>query len=276
MQGVGLGFRKEISGEILSLENKEIAFLELAPENWMGVGGRNKRLLLRALDKYPITSHGLSLSIGSPEPLDWQFMKELKVFLSECSIKLYSEHLSYCKSGNAHLYDLLPLPFTEEALVHVISRIKQIQDFLEMPIAIENISYYCQVVPEIGEAEFLSRIVKESGCQLLLDVNNVYVNAFNHQYDPYVFLQSIPLDKVSYIHIAGHEKVSDDLIIDTHGKPIIDPVFELFEWTVKRIQPVPVLLERDQNLDDFPEILTEITALNAITNLHWTKEHVPC
>ncbi|MGE5196133.1 MAG: DUF692 domain-containing protein [Anaerolineae bacterium] len=275
MYGVGLGFRREIIQKILGLENRELDFVELAPENWMGIGGKYKRLLLRALEKYPITCHGLSLSLGSPEPLDWEFIKGIKKFFEETKIQFYSEHLSYCKCGNAHLYDLLPIPFTEEAIFHVASRIKQIQDFLEMPIAIENVSYYCSVAPQMEEAEFLSRIVEESNCLLLLDINNVFVNAFNHQYDPYAFLKKIPLKKVAYIHMAGHQKVSPDLIIDTHGNPIIDPVYQLFEWAVQQLEPVPVLLERDFNLDDFEGLMGEVATLREIINKYWVEAHVP-
>lgn len=242
---VGIGFRCEIAEETLSLKGDEVSFLELAPENWIGIGGRFRQLLEQAIEKFPLTSHGLSLSLGSPEPLDWEFLKKVKAFFAEVPIQLYSEHLSYCKCGNAHLYDLLPIPFTEEAIAHVVSRIGQVQDFLGRQLAIENVSYYCPIAPEMSEAEFITRIVEESGCHLLLDVNNVYVNAFNHRYDPYQFLESIPLSKVSYIHMAGHEKVAEDLIIDTHADAIIGPVFELFEWTLQRIEPVPVLLERD-------------------------------
>ncbi len=261
---IGIGFRKEIAEETLSLEGDKVSFLELAPENWMGLGGRFRELLLQAIEKFPLTSHGLSLSLGSPEPLDWEFLKQLKQFFREVPIQLYSEHLSYCKCGNAHLYDLLPMPFTEEAITHVAARIRQVQDYLERQIAIENVSYYCAIAPQMSEAEFLSRVVEESNCALLLDVNNVYVNAFNHKYDPYEFLQSIPLEKVAYIHMAGHEQVSEDLIIDTHAEAIIDPVFRLFEWTLNQIQPVPVLLERDSKFDDFAGLMSEVEALQQI------------
>ncbi len=276
MHGVGLGFRTEIAQETLALEKNSLAFLELAPENWLRIGGRLRKLLLRAMEKFPITCHGLSLSLGSPEPLDWEFLTQLKAFFAEFPIQLYSEHLSYCKCNNAHFYDLMPIPFTEEAINHVVSRIKQVQDYLERTIAIENVSYYCPVLPEMEESEFLSRIVEQSGCNLLLDVNNVYVNAFNHHYDPYAFLQKIPLDKVAYIHMAGHDKVSADLIIDTHGDPIIDPVYTLLDWTVQRIQPVPVLLERDFNFNDFEALMAEINSLNAILEKHWMAADVTC
>ncbi len=261
---IGIGFRKEIAEETLALGKNQIGFLELAPENWMGLGGRPRQLLLQAIEKYPLTCHGLSLSLGSPEPLDQCFLQELKQFFAEVPVQLYSEHLSYCKCGNAHLYDLLPMPFTEEAITHVCGRIRQAQDFLERPIAIENISYYTSTAPQMSEAEFLTRVVEESGCLLLLDVNNVYVNSFNHAYDPYEFLRNIPLEKVAHIHIAGHEKVAPDLIIDTHAEAINDPVYQLLEWTLNRIDPVPILLERDAKFDDFAGLIGEVDALKAI------------
>lgn len=266
IKGVGIGFRAEIAEEILDLPNGEISFVELAPENWIGIGGKFRQILQGAIEKYPITCHGLSLSLGSPEPLDWIFIKQLKQFFTDVPIQLYSEHLSYCKCGNAHLYDLLPIPFTEEAVVHVSSRIREVQDVLERQISIENISYYCSVAPRMEEAEFLSRVVEESGCSLLLDINNVYVNSFNHGYDPYEFLKKIPLEKVAYIHMAGHKMVAPDLIIDTHAEPIIDPVFKLFEWAFRQIDPVPVLLERDEGFDDFEGLIGEIKSLKAIVN----------
>ena len=274
VQGIGLGFRREIATEILTLEGNELAFVEVSPENWMNIGGRFRRQLFEVVEKFPLTCHGLSLSLGSPEPLDWEFLKGLKSFFTEFPVRLYSEHLSYSKCGNAHSYDLLPIPFTEEAVRHVVCRIKEVQDFLERRIAIENISYYCPVAPEMEEAEFLTRVAEESDCDLLLDVNNVYVNAFNHQYDPYEFLKKIPLERVASMHMAGHNKVSEDLIIDSHGHSIIDPVYHLFEWVIQRLKPVPVLLERDSNFENFKELIAEVETLQAIANKHWATSHV--
>jgi uncharacterized protein len=269
IHGVGLGFRREIAKEILSLDRSQLAFVELAPENWMGIGGSHKKMLQEIMEKFPILCHGLSLSLGSPESLDWEFIKNLKSFFAEVPTPLYSEHLSYSKCDNAHLYDLLPLPFTEEAISHVVERIKQVQDFLERPIAIENVSYHCSVAPEMEEAEFISRIVEESGCSLLLDINNLFVNSFNHDYDAHLFLQKIPLDKIACIHMAGHEKIAPNRLLDTHGSPIVDPVYRLFEWTVQRIQPVPVLLERDCNFSEFNHLIAEVETLQLIVNKHW-------
>ncbi|WP_107038606.1 HvfB family MNIO-type RiPP peptide maturase [Brumimicrobium mesophilum] len=272
MKNVGLGFRKDISQETLDLSGAEKpAFVEIAPENWIGLGGYWGKVLREVSEKYPITTHGLSLSIGSPDPLNWDFIKKIKNFIKTHDIKIYSEHLSYSQSDNAHLYDLLPIPFREDAVKHIVKRIKEVQDFLEIPIALENVSYYTSVAAEMDEATFIKSIVEESGCNLLLDINNVYVNAFNQNYDAKKFITDLPLDSVAYIHMAGHEKVEEDLIIDTHGKAIIDDVFELYEWTLPKIKPVPILLERDFNFPEMQEIKDEMTKLDEISILQWTK-----
>lgn len=274
MTGVGLGFRRDIADETIQLKGVKPAFLELAPENWMSMGGYWRKKLHEAAEVYPLTSHGLSLSIGSPDPLDFTFLKKVKSFLDTFQISIYSEHLSYSKSQNAHLYDLLPIPFRQDAVKHIVERIRTVQDFLERPIALENVSYYTPVAAEMSEPDFIRAIIEESGCRLLLDVNNVYVNAFNHSYDPHDFIQQLPLERVAYVHMAGHEQVADDLIIDTHGEPIIDPVYELFEWTLDYIPPVPVLLERDFNIPNISELQNELQRLQTIVADKQAQPHV--
>ncbi len=271
---VGIGFRKEFADEFLASKNFKPDFIELAPENWMKIGGYWKKILNQLADKYPITSHGLSLSIGSPEKLDKQFLSDVKQFLEEYNVQVYSEHLSFSKCDNAHLYDLLPIPFTEDAVKHVSKKIKQAQDFLGRKIAIENVSYYTPVAAQMDEATFIKSIVDESGCDLLLDINNVYVNAFNHKYEAKNFIQNLPLHKVAYIHMAGHTKVSNDLIIDTHGEAIIDPVYDLFNWAIDKISPAPVLLERDFNIPELTELDDELNNLKAIVNKKWKPTYV--
>jgi uncharacterized protein (UPF0276 family) len=270
---VGLGLRRDIAEEILEDSVLSPDFLEFAPENWMGIGGAWQRVLERATANHAITCHGLSLSLGSPEELDWKFIAELKEFLDRYQVSIYSEHLSYTKSSNAHLYDLLPIPFRKDAVDHVVDRIKRVQDKLERPLAIENVSYYTPVAAEMSEIEFVSEIVDRAECNLLLDVNNVYVNAFNHKYDAKDFISKLPLDRVAYIHMAGHEQVEPDLIIDTHGQPIIDPVYELFEWTIQKMEPVPVLLERDYNFEDLEQIQGELKHIRGILSKHWKLKH---
>lgn len=272
IKGVGLGFRRDFSDELIYDKAVKPDFVELAPENWMNIGGYWKKQLDRLAEAYPIICHGLSLSIGSPDELDLDFIKQVKTFLDTYDIKLYSEHLSYSKCDNAHLYDLLPIPFREDAANHVADRISKVQDILQRPFVMENVSYYTPVAAEMTEAEFINSIVKRSGCNLLLDVNNVYVNAFNHGYQPKEFLEQLPLKSVAYVHMAGHTKVEDDLIIDTHGEAIIDPVYDLFEWTIAKLDEVPVLLERDFNIPEMKELQTELNNLKAICNKVWKKE----
>lgn len=265
---IGIGYRKDFAEEWN--EKPQILqpdFIEVAPENWIDIGGRWKQLFDKKLKDYPLFTHGLSLSIGSPDELDFNFIKKIKHFLKETNARFYSEHLSFSKCDNAHLYDLLPIPFTEDAVKHVSPRIKQVQDFLERPLVIEIVSYYSPLAAEMKEIDFINAILNESNCLLLLDVNNVYVNSFNHHFDAKEFIQQLPKEKVAYIHMAGHLQVDDDLIIDTHGEPIIDPVYELFEYTLNWLQkPVPVLLERDFNIPEISEMQNEINQLKYIYN----------
>lgn len=271
---VGIGFRKDFANEFIHSEEFEASFLELAPENWIKLGGYWKRVLDKVAESYPLFCHGLSLSIGSPDPLDSNFLKDLKTFLDHYDVKNYSEHLSYSKAENAHLYDLLPIPFRQDAIDHIVDRISEVQDYLGRQIVLENVSYYTPVGAEMKEEEFISEILKRSGCGLLLDVNNVYVNAFNHSYDAKDFIKALPLDHVKYIHMAGHLKVSDDCIIDTHGEDIIDPVYELFDWTLDLIDPVPILLERDFNIPELKKLQEEINSLRSIADKSWAKHYV--
>ncbi len=279
LAGAGLGLRRDLAPALLTTDQPADAtppaFVELAPENWAGVGGHWGKVLREISERYTVTTHGLSLSLGSPEPLDFDFLRRVRDFLRQHSISLYTEHLSYAKCDNAHLYDLLPIPFREDAVHHVAGRIRQVQDFLGHRISIENVSYYTPVAPEMDEATFITSIVQEADCNLLLDVNNVYVNAFNHGYDAKDFISKLPLDRVSNIHMAGHTKRSEDLIIDTHGEAVIDPVFDLFEWCIEKLPPVPVLLERDFNFPQYDELLGELGRLNAIMASKWSEAQWP-
>ncbi|MBO9619560.1 MAG: DUF692 domain-containing protein [Niabella sp.] len=262
---VGIGYRKDFGEAFLTSKVLKPAFVEVAPENWVGVGGYWRKQFNKVLERYPLFTHGLSLSIGSPDELDFEFLKKVKVFLKETNARIYSEHLSYAKCDNAHLYDLLPIPFTNDAVQHVAGRIRTIQDLLERRIAIEIVSYYTPVAPEMKEIEFINAILEAADCDLLLDVNNVYVNGFNHQYDPKAFLKELPMDRVAYIHMAGHEQVSETLIIDTHGEAIIDPVYDLYAFAMQLLhRDVPVLLERDFNFPQLEELQAEMEQLNKI------------
>lgn len=267
---VGIGYRKEFAEELLNSDLIKPDFIEVAPENWIDIGGYWGHIFQEAIEKFPLYLHGLSLSIGSPDKVDFKFLKKIKKFIKDSGAVLYSEHLSFSKVDNAHLYDLLPIPFTVEAIKHVSNKIKQVQDYLEIKLAIENVSYYASIDAEISETEFINAIVSESDCNLLLDVNNVYVNSFNHKYDAKDFISKMPLDKVTYFHIAGHEKVSEDLIIDTHGHKIIDPVYDLFDFTNQQmLRKIPTLLERDFNIPELSELENEVNIIRNIQNKYF-------
>jgi uncharacterized protein len=262
---VGLGYRKDFSKEFLNSNILHPDFVEVAPENWIDIGGFWKRELNTVAEKYPIYCHGLSLSIGSPDVIDYTFLSKVKTFLDDYNVKIYSEHLSFSKIENAHLYDLLPIPFTRDAIIQVSENIQRVQDFLKRKLVIENVSYYTTLIQEMSEVEFINEIIHRSDCELLLDVNNIYVNAFNHSYDAKKYIDTIDLNKVKYIHIAGHEQVSDTLIIDTHGEAIIDPVFDLYDYAILKInRDIPTLLERDFNIPELEDLEDEMNQLRSI------------
>lgn len=254
---VGLGLRREMLDELLEHVPKQIDFLEVAPENWLKLGGRFKKQFKTLTDANNFVCHGLSLSIGSPEPLDIEFIKSLKVFFDQHNIKMFSEHLSYC-SGQGHMYDLMPIPFTEEAIAHVVPRIKQVQDILERPIAMENVSYYGAPGQELSELEFTTEILEQADCKLLLDVNNIYVNSINHGYDANTFLAGLPTKRIAYGHVAGHYNEANDLIVDTHGADVIDPVWELLDKAYRVHGVFPTLLERDFNIPEINVLTKEL------------------
>ncbi|KZX59218.1 hypothetical protein A3709_16900 [Halioglobus sp. HI00S01] len=262
-RGAGLGLRRALLGPLSSMQQGAVDFLEVAPENWVGVGGRYGRQFRQMAERYPIALHGLSLDIGGPDELDTELAKSVRRFMDEFDVPLYSEHLTYC-AAEGHLYDLLPIPFTEEAVHYVAERVRRVQDIIGEPIALENASYYAQPHRDLSESQFINAVLEESGCDLLLDVNNIYVNSINHQYDPIEFLDALPLARARYIHIAGHFDEADDLKVDTHGADVIDPVWNLLAEAYKRVGVLPTLLERDFNLPPLEELLAEVERVRAI------------
>ena len=262
-RGAGLGLRRTLLGPLLSMEPAAVDFLEVAPENWIGVGGRFGRQFRQLAERYPIIFHGLSLDIGGPDPIDTELVRSVKALETEIGAAFYSEHLTYCAAGG-HLYDLLPIPFTEEAVHYVAARVRQVQDIMGQPLVLENASYYAQPHSDMSEAQFISAVLAESNCELLLDVNNIYVNAINHCYDPLEFLDSLPLERTRYIHIAGHYDEAEDLKVDTHGTAVIDPVWALLEQAYRRLGPLPTLLERDFNLPPLAELLREVARVRQL------------
>ena len=237
--------------------------MEVAPENWINVGGRYGRQFRALTERYPLILHGLSLNIGGMAPLDRDLVAAIRDFMREYNCPLYSEHLTYC-GDDGHLYDLLPLPFTEEAVAHVAGRVCEVQDILGCRIALENASYYAVPQQEMSESEFIAAVLQEADCDLLLDVNNIYVNSINHRYDPLEFLHSLPLDRARYIHVAGHYDEAEDLKIDTHGADVIDPVWGLLAEAYRLCGALPTLLERDFNLPPLVELLAEVDQIRQL------------
>lgn len=257
LHGAGLGLRRSQLNDIHQLTTDQPDFLEVTPENWIGLGGQYGRQLRQVAQDYPLVCHGLSLSLGGPAPLDMKFLAELNTFLSELNVVCFSEHLSYC-SDDGHLYDLMPIPFTEAAVDYVARRIIQVQDILQQRIAIENVSYYAAPSQVLSEIDFINAVLEKADCDLLLDVNNVYVNSVNHQYDAREFITALPGERIAYMHIAGHYQEHESLIIDTHGAHVIDSVWELLDFTYQTHGLQATLLERDFNLPPLPELLREV------------------
>ncbi len=249
LHGAGLGARRSFMSELLSKQDtlKLPDFFEVAPENWIGMGGRYAKQLRAYSERFSMVAHGLSLSIGGLKPLDADFLLALKKFINTHHIQCYSEHLSY--TGDAgHLYDLLPIPFTEEAINHVAQRVMQVQDTLGQRIALENVSYYAAPCQDLNELEFLLAVLNKADCDLMLDVNNVFVNSINHRFDPYQFISALPKERIRYLHIAGHYVEAEDLRIDTHGDAICDDVWQLLAHTYQQHGVLATLLERDFNI----------------------------
>jgi uncharacterized protein (UPF0276 family) len=267
VHGSGLGLRRDFIAAAAEKHPVAVDFWEVAPENWIGVGGTSGRQLRSMTERFPFVCHGLSLSIGSPAPLDLDFIGRLKLFLDEHRIRAYTEHLSYC-SDDGHLYDLMPIPFTEEAVRHVAARVRQVQDILERPIALENVSYYAAPGKAMEEIDFVAAILEEADCGLHLDVNNIYVNSINHQYDPVDFLNRLPGERIVYAHVAGHYVETDDLRVDTHGADVIDPVWDLLEKAYEQFGVFPTLLERDFNIPPLTELITEVRTIARLQSLH--------
>jgi uncharacterized protein (UPF0276 family) len=240
-----------------------VDFWEVAPENWIPFGGKYAEQFREYTHNATFVSHGLSLSIGSPEKLDISFVEQVKSFLDQYNILFYSEHLSYC-SGKGHMYDLMPIPFTQDAVSHVVERIKTVQDVLERPLLLENVSYYAAPGQEISELEFTLEVLEKSGCLMLLDVNNIYVNSVNHGYDAAEFLAAIPSNKIVYGHIAGHYNEAEDLIVDTHGADVIDDVWAILDKAYELHGVFPTLLERDFNIPSMDTLLLEVNKIKQV------------
>ena len=256
----GLGLRRALLSSLQSAQNGAFDFLECAPDNWIGVGGRYGEALQDLSKRYPLVCHGLSLSLGGVEPFDETYLLKLRRFIEQHKVPIFSEHLSYC-SDDGQLYDLMPIPFTEEAVHHAATRICHVQDCLGQRIAVENVSYYAAPFQAMPEIDFINAVVAEADCDLLLDVNNIVVNSINHQYDALDFLQRLPSKRIAYIHIAGHYDEADDLKIDTHGAPVKPEVWSLLSEAYRFHGVRPTLLERDFNFPAFDELIAEVSQI---------------
>ncbi len=268
LTGAGLGFRRDLIPALKSGVPPAIEFFELAPENWIDMGGRHARDLRQFTERHTFVCHGLSLSLGGMTPLDEVLLRKTKAFMAEHRMPLYTEHLSYC-SDHGHLYDLMPIPATWEAVRYVAGRIRRVQDILEQRIAIENASYYVAApINEMDEPAFVNAVLEEADCWLHLDVNNVYVNSVNFKFDPVAYLKRMPAERIVYMHMAGHYQEAPDLIIDTHGAEVIDPVWQLLDSAYELLGTHPTCLERDFNIPPLAELLPEVEHIARLQALH--------
>lgn len=263
VSGFGLGLRPRHYEAILKARPR-VDWFEALSENYMIPGGRPLHYLMRIRERYPVVLHGVSLSIGSTDPLDRAYLVDLKALAQRVEPEWISDHLCWTGVAGRNLHDLMPLPYTEEALHHVARRVREVQDFLGRRIALENVSSYVAYRDSaMTEWAFLAALAKEADCYILLDVNNIYVSAFNHGFDPIAFLDGIPAARVRQIHLAGHDNCGD-LIIDTHDAPVIGPVWELYGEALRRFGPVPTMIERDDRIPPLGALVRELDRARTI------------
>lgn len=255
--GLGLGLRSPHVDQILA-ETPEVGFFEIISENYLTRAARPNRVLAEISERYPLVMHGVSMSLGTTEALDLDYLRQLKALADKSGAAWVSDHLCFTFAGGQNSHDLLPLPYTEEALAHLIARVKQVSDFLERPFFIENPSSYLSFQHStMAEHEFLLHLMEEADCGMLLDVNNVYVSAYNHGFDAAAYLDAIPGDRVVQIHLAGHTN-KGSYLLDTHSDYVIDPVWELYRRVVSRIGPVSTLIEWDDDIPSFEVLYAEL------------------
>jgi uncharacterized protein len=273
VHGAGLGLRRAFLGSLAESLPEQIDFMEVAPENWIDVGGKFGHAFQKISEQIPIVCHGLSLNIGGVAPLDEAFLHKVKQFIEIYNIRIYSEHLTYC-ADQGHLYDLMPIPFTEEAIKYVVERINRVQDILGQRIAMENASYYAAPGQEMKEIDFINAVLEESDCYLHLDINNIYVNSINHKYDAEKFMKALPGDRIAYAHIAGHYVEAEDLRVDTHGADVIDPVWKLLDVAYEHFGVFPTLLERDFNIPPLDILLKEVDTIRNYQLQHSANDNL--
>lgn len=263
--GIGLGLRRELASQTLESRSR-IDWLELVPENYMGLGGACRERLESASEQFPLVTHGINLSIGSTDDLNTEYLSKLKKLLDFIDAPWFSDHLCFTSCDGIYMHDLLPLPRSKEAINLIAEKVKRVQGTIGRPFLLENISYYMNVPgSEMNDSQFLAEVVEKADCGLLLDVNNVYVNSLNHGFDPFQYLDQIPLQRTVQMHVAGH-KQGTDYVIDTHGAAVIEPVFELLQYVLERVDVNGVMLERDQNFPEFEDILLEVDRIRQISD----------
>ncbi len=266
---MGLGLRWEFIADVIARRPKALDFVEVSPENYMKRGGYYPAALAEAASLYPVLTHGLTMSLGGTEPLDASYLGALRDFVREVRSPWHSDHLCFGAAHGVVLHDLLPIAFNARAVARVADRIARAQDALSVPMAIENISFYLHPgKKEMGEAEFIARVCERADCGLMLDVNNAYVNAANFGFDVDEWMRTVPLERVVQIHVAGHEHFDEgaggEVIIDTHGADVSDPVLALLERVLPRVGPVPVVLERDQSIPALDGLLAEVGKIREV------------
>jgi uncharacterized protein (UPF0276 family) len=260
--GIGIGLRYDLATELLERRPDTVSWVEIHPENYVDRGGRYQEMLELARRDWPVVTHGLSTCLGALEPFDAGYLRQLGEFLSRIEVPWHSEHLCLGGVGDRFFHDLLPLPFTEEAARTASQRLIEVRDAIDKPLALENVSYYApQGSHGLAEADFVVEVLEHADAKLLLDVNNIYVNSRNFGFDPKAYLDKIPVDRVVQIHVAGHFVRDDGLRIDTHGEPVPDDVYALLDYALRKVGPVPVLLERDNNIPPLGELLSEVDEL---------------
>lgn len=261
--GFGLGLRPDYYEEILE-QKPNLDWFEILTENYMVPGGKPLYYLDQIRAHYPVVMHGVSLSLGSTDPLDRAYLKQLSALAARVEPVWISDHLCWTGVNGINAHDLLPVPYTRETVNHVVSRIQQVQDFLGRPILIENVSSYLTYKQsEMTEWEFIQEIVKQADCYILLDINNIYVSSVNHQFNPIDYIIAMPAERVAQIHLAGHAN-HGNYIIDTHDAPVIQPVWDLYAATLQRLGPISSMIERDDNMPPFAELLAEVNRARRI------------
>lgn len=271
--GYGLGLRKEHYETVLA-ERPKVDWFEIISENYMVDGGKPLDYLTRIREHYPMVMHGVSMSMGSTAPLDFNYLKQLKSLIKRVEPAWFSDHLCWTGVDGVNLHDLMPMPYTEEAIQHVADRISQVQDYIGRQMLVENVSSYVTYNDsQMSEWEFLTEVAERADCLILLDINNIYVSAYNHNFDAETYLKAIPSERVYQFHLAGHTH-ENNLIIDTHDHPIADPVFELYDKAVQHFGRVSTMIERDDNIPPLPDLLAELEKVRNIAEAHFTQPSI--